>query len=198
MKFRWMTTIGASLAVAFGSVAGAVPASAAPISLYNTGYGYCQLTQTRVDLNPGQSATIVNACADGLKVLVIGAGITTASNTVLGQGGRITITAQAVGTQDIFFQRSSTPASSDTLVVTVHDPAVRVITQPGPHDTLQQVGVPASGDCADVPEFVGHLHGFPIGGWSLSWAEWIYDYSGGPVCTREVEERPDGTVVLIG
>jgi hypothetical protein len=31
-----------------------------------------------------------------------------------------------------------------------------------------------------------------------SWAQWINNGTGGPVCTREVEQRPDGEVVLIG
>ena len=57
---------------------------------------------------------------------------------------------------------------------------------------LQQVGVPASGDCADVPVTVGHDQGYPIGGWSKSWAYWIYNGTGGPVCTRTVEEIPNG------
>ena len=60
------------------------------------------------------------------------------------------------------------------------------------------MGVPASGSCADVPSPVGHYPGFPFGGWSKSWAQWINDGTGGPVCTREVEQRPDGTIVLIG
>lgn len=72
------------------------------------------------------------------------------------------------------------------------------VEAPPAHDYLQQVGVPASGNCADVPTSVGHFRGYPIGGWSKSWAWWINDGRGGPVCTREIEERPDGTIVLIG
>ena len=63
---------------------------------------------------------------------------------------------------------------------------------PQPIIGLQQVGVPASGDCADVPASVGHDQGFPIGGWSKSWANWINNGTGGPVCTRTVEEIPNG------
>ena len=53
------------------------------------------------------------------------------------------------------------------------------VPEPTIHDYLQQVGVPASGDCADVPADVGHYPGFPIGGWSKSWAMWINDGKGG-------------------
>ena len=63
---------------------------------------------------------------------------------------------------------------------------------PQPIVGLQQVGVPASGDCADVPASVGHDQGFPIGGWSKTWANWINNGTGGPVCTRTVEEIPNG------
>ena len=71
------------------------------------------------------------------------------------------------------------------------------VEAPQAHDYLQQVGVPASGNCADVPTWVGHLPGFPIGGWGRSWAQWIYDGRGGPVCTRVVETRPDGSVIVL-
>ena len=86
-------------------------------------------------------------------------------------------------------------ASCGTISVSV---VAEPVEGPAVHDDLQQVGVPASGDCADVPAWVGHLPGFPIGGWSKSWAQWVNDGAGGPVCTRTVQERPDGTDVLIG
>ena len=37
-----------------------------------------------------------------------------------------------------------------------------------------------------------HDQGYPVGGWSKSWAYWIYNGTGGPVCTRTVEEIPNG------
>ena len=39
---------------------------------------------------------------------------------------------------------------------------------------------------------VGHDQGYPIGGWSKSWSQWINNGTGGPVCTRTVEEIPNG------
>ena len=82
-------------------------------------------------------------------------------------------------------------------VVTVNIVA-EPVAAPAVHDDIQQVGVPASGDCADVDPAVGHYVGAPIGGWSKSWAWWINDGKGGPVCTRELAERSDGTIVLVG
>lgn len=67
----------------------------------------------------------------------------------------------------------------------------------GGHDDLQQIGVPASGSCEDVDIEVGHLPGYPVGGWSKSWAWWINGGRGGPVCTREVETLPSGQVILL-
>ena len=56
-------------------------------------------------------------------------------------------------------------------------------------------------DCRRVPRarLAGHAVGYPIGGWSKSWAYWIYNGTGGPVCTRTVEEIPndDGTNRLV-
>ncbi len=81
------------------------------------------------------------------------------------------------------------------VVVTATPIVTPVVTV---HDDLQQVGVPASGDCKDVPVTVGHYDGYPIGGWSKSWAMWINDGKGGPVCTREIETTATGEIILVG
>jgi hypothetical protein len=82
--------------------------------------------------------------------------------------------------------------------------SMNVVAQPVParvlvaHDYFQQVGVPASGLCTDVPSPTGHWPGFPFGGWGKSWAQWINDGKGGPVCTREIAFNPtSGTYVLV-
>ncbi|MGB1141363.1 MAG: hypothetical protein ACPG1A_10720 [Halioglobus sp.] len=93
----------------------------------------------------------------------------------------------ALGSYTIQFTGGSDPAMSLTVT---NDPITRSDAQPVVG--LQQVGVPASGDCADVPVSVGHDQGFPIGGWSKSWANWINNGTGGAVCTRTVEEIPNG------
>ena len=53
----------------------------------------------------------------------------------------------------------------------------------GPPNVLQQVGVPASRSCADVNDADARFLGY-TGGWSLSWARWPNDDTGGWVCTR--------------
>ncbi|MDO9486363.1 MAG: hypothetical protein Q7K25_09925 [Actinomycetota bacterium] len=53
-----------------------------------------------------------------------------------------------------------------------------------PPDVLQQVGVPAVGGCAAVVEPSLNLAGVAYGGWGLSWARWINNGAGGPVCSR--------------
>ncbi len=62
---------------------------------------------------------------------------------------------------------------------------------PQPVVGLQQVGVPASGDCADVPVSVGHDQGYPLAAGPPR-SQWINNGTGGSVCTRTVEEIPNG------
>jgi len=102
----------------------------------------------------------------------------------------------AVGSYDFKIRVSGAGADLLFLTLTVTNapvaPAHADGSTPQPIVGLQQVGVPASGDCADVPVTVGHDQGYPIGGWSKSWSQWINNGTGGPVCTRTVEEIPNG------
>lgn len=102
----------------------------------------------------------------------------------------------AVGSYDFAIFVNGSFAKSVVIQLTVTNdpvaPAHADGSTPQPIVGLQQVGVPASGDCADVPVTVGHDQGFPIGGWSKTWANWINNGTGGPVCTRTVEEIPNG------
>jgi|TARA_B100001093_G_scaffold327829_1_gene312783 hypothetical protein len=90
-------------------------------------------------------------------------------------------------------------ADGYSIPLTVTNDPIAPAPPPVPIIGLQQVGVPASGDCADVPVSVGHDQGFPIGGWSKSWARWINNGQGGAVCTRTVEQidNADGTSRLV-
>ncbi len=67
-----------------------------------------------------------------------------------------------------------------------------------PHDCLQQVGLPESGSCGDIPPESGHWHGAPFGGWSQSWAQWPNDGNSGPVRTRMTETTESGALILVG
>ena len=102
----------------------------------------------------------------------------------------------AVGSYDFYITVPNAGAVTVVATLTVTNdpvaPAHADGSTPQPIVGLQQVGVPASGDCADVPASVGHDQGFPIGGWSKTWANWINNGTGGPVCTRTVEEIPNG------
>lgn len=51
-------------------------------------------------------------------------------------------------------------------------------------DVVQQVGLPASGSCADVVDDAMNWAGVASGGWARSWAQWVHDGRGGDVCTR--------------
>ena len=53
-----------------------------------------------------------------------------------------------------------------------------------PADMIEQVGVPASGNCGDVTDGSLNRAGVPSGGWGKAWAQWIAAPLGGPVCTR--------------
>jgi hypothetical protein len=78
-----------------------------------------------------------------------------------------------------------------------HTIAMSIVPEPVPvpvvigHDYIQQVGVPPSGECIDVPSPAAHWPGFPFGGWSKSWAQWINGGTGGAVCTREIRFDPN-------
>lgn len=156
-------------------------------------------SDTSVEGNPGQTLILINGCGRTWYFKDWGSVIQepylTNASAALHAGSSRTLTLGSVGTGSI-----STYYFSDTLSVTVHDPTVKTVTYPPfvGHDWIQQVGVPASGSCEDVPSTVGHWVGAPIGGWSLSWAPWINDGQGGPVCTRELQDRQDGTIVLVG
>ena len=130
--------------------------------------------------NPGDSFVFVNLCADA-SILLSGGVLT--GPTSLAYGARATYTLR------------STPGTGSMLVInSFGNIAVNVVVTTTPivtpirvmHGGLQQVGVPASGDCADVAPSVGHYSEYPFGGWGKSWAYWINAGKGGPVCTRDI------------
>ena len=138
--------------------------------------------------NPGSAFTVHNGTRDEGE-FAIGTSIFPDQTLAVGSGLSGSMTAPStVGSYTLSWGASG--GASIPLTVT-NDP-IAPPPPPIPVIGLQQVGVPASGDCADVPVTVGHDQGYPIGGWSKSWAYWIYNGTGGPVCTRTVEEIPNG------
>ena len=188
---RFVATVSALLLACVAALSMAAPAQAAHI------VHLC--SDTSVDGNPGQPLVVVNGCSSTWYFNNWGAILQDdwngSASASLASGSSRTFTLGSVGNGSIsdFYGKPG-------LSITVHDPAVRVITFPPfvGHDWIQQVGVPASGDCNDVPSSVGHWRGAPTGGWSLSWAQWINDGTGGPVCHRELQDRPDGSIVSVG
>jgi hypothetical protein len=187
-----------SLAVLAGSVALAGPSHAASNpalvhfdTVYSSAWS-CTSSASSVRMNPGDSLTLTWSnpaqASRGTFVLDGPTGpLAIAMST--SSSGRVTLST--LGN----YQLDPSLSFGCSLSISVVSEPVE---PPEAHDYLQQVGTPLSGDCSDVPTYVGHLPGFPIGGWSKSWAWWPNDGLGGPVCTREVEARPDGTIVLIG
>jgi hypothetical protein len=196
MNLRGITASCAAIAVAVVlPIAAAAPvhAGADPTvvswtkTVINPTTSTCVPSVTSVRANPGSAITLHNNdCVAPLKFVVNKEFKGTAP-----VGGSLTITAPTtLGT----FTIAPFPGAVDVTLIVTDTP----ISEPMAHDEFQQVGVPATGDCADVDPAVGHYPGYPIGGWSKSWAQWINGGAGGPVCTREVEQRPDGEIVLIG
>ena len=189
----------ASIAVLAGSVAMAGPSQAASNpalvhfeTVYNGGWS-CTVSAPSVQMNPGDSLTLTWSirASKPTSAFFVFDGPTGQLNVSMRTDRSSQLTLSTLGTYQSDAVQNFGCALSISVVSEPVDP-------PEAHDYIQQVGVPLSGDCSDVPNYVGHLPGFPIGGWSKSWALWINDGLGGPVCTREVEERPDGTIVLIG
>jgi hypothetical protein len=61
-----------------------------------------------------------------------------------------------------------------------------------PPDVLQHVGLPMSGNCADVDDSTLNWAGVSTGGWTPSWAQWMNDGSGGAICGRTLYYAPSG------
>lgn len=55
---------------------------------------------------------------------------------------------------------------------------------PTPPPVLQQIPLPLGGTCTDVDRPDLNWAGVESGGWGESWAQWVNDGAGGPVCVR--------------
>ncbi len=199
---RAIITLGLTAAVTIaGGVLAATPAQAA-----STGTHVVHLcVDTAVEGNPGQTLTVIDSCTGPLTsglvlvnrglnngVLLEAGGYLERPGANLGVGPtQFTFTLGVPGTNRLYCAAGD---PCPTVAVTVHDPVVKTVSYPEfiAHDYLQQVGMPASGNCADVSPKVGHWLGAPAGGWTKSWARWINGGRGGPVCTREILEEPTG------
>ena len=143
--------------------------------------------------NPGDTFTVHNGTGFAGLFQIQKDGVGVSGTVTVASDNAASMTApSALGSYTIQFTGGSDPAMSLTVTNAPVAPAHADGSTPQPIVGLQQVGVPASGDCADVPVSAGHDQGFPIGGWSKSWANWMNNGTGGAVCTRTVEEIPNG------
>lgn len=169
------------------AIAIAVPVAVAPSAQAVTRAVFiCH--STSVTANVGDTLVVHNDCTNDTFVnlpypnAAVVSGFDTAWQ--ISPGGSWTVSAVGLGATSVSIRETGTGAFHTIAISVVPDPVpAPVITE---HDYIQQVGVPASGDCADVPSPTAHWPGFPFGGWSKSWAQWINDGKGGPVCTREI------------
>ncbi len=193
---RALKILVAAGVVAVAGLGTSAPAMAAAnpsvVSVTCTDPGFCSATvfsASSMMANPGDTFTVHNGTSFAGLFQIQKDGVAVSGTVTVASDNAASMTApSALGSYTIQFTGGSDPAMSLTVT---NDP-IAPAPPPVPIIGLQQVGVPASGDCADVPVTVGHDQGYPIGGWSKSWAYWIYNGTGGPVCTRTVEEIPNG------
>ena len=196
MVVRALKILVAAGVVAVAGLGTSAPAMAAAnptiVSVTCTDIGnFCsssKFSASSIIANPGDVFTVHNGTRFAGE-FAIGTSIFPDETAAVGSGLSASMTAPStVGSYTLSFSGSGGPS----IPLTVTNDPIAPPPPPIPVIGLQQVGVPASGDCADVPVTVGHDQGYPVGGWSKSWAYWIYNGTGGPVCTRTVEEIPNG------
>ena len=102
-----------------------------------------------------------------------------------------TVIAPSSGTGELLslsLNNQVTPLHGDVIRLRLPDSSVNALGEPPV--VLQQTGVPTSGKCSDVDDSDLRFLGF-AGGWSKSWAHWMNEGSGGPVCTRTLVYSAD-------
>lgn len=65
-----------------------------------------------------------------------------------------------------------------------------------PSSVTQQFGLPSTGTCDEAAPESLNWAGVAPGGWGISWAQWMNDGAGGPVCTRTLGYVGSGWTVL--
>ncbi|MDA0252918.1 MAG: hypothetical protein O3A42_18575 [Actinobacteria bacterium] len=168
-----------------------------------TGTGLAGAGSQTVRANPGDTIRVFNNCGipGGSTVFRYSASnpaVWESPNVAIAAGTSQTAVVGAIGTSTQSFGLSGITTNITTITVESVTEPVPPPPPFEPHDYLQQVGLPASGSCNDVPAETGHWHGSPMGGWSQSWAWWPNGGRGGPVCTRVVETTDTGQLILVG
>lgn len=165
--------------------------------------GTAGLGAQSVTANPGDTIRVFNNCAStgGTLVFDYAASDPTVwgvANAAFPVNSSIAAVVGQVGSSSQQFGQAGIGTNLMTLTVNAVSEPVPAPPPFEPHDYLQQVALPASGSCDDIPPESGHWHGTPFGGWSQSWAQWVNNGSGGAVCTRTVETTESGSLILVG
>jgi len=168
-----------------------------------TGAGLAGAGSQTVRANPGDTIRLFNNCAipGGSYVYRYPASnpaVWESPDIGIDAGTSQTAVVGAIGTSTQKFGLLGIGTNITTITVESVTEPVPPPPPFEPHDYLQQVGLPASGSCDDVPASDGHWLGAPMGGWAKSWAWWPNNGRGGPVCTREVETTDTGQLILVG
>lgn len=91
-----------------------------------------------------------------------------------------------VGAASFFFEMRDTSFQSAPFVATA-TPAAGPASQEtagAPPPVLQQFGKEQGASCDTIAPASVNIGGAPAGGWGESWAQWMNNGLGGPVCTR--------------
>jgi hypothetical protein len=116
---------------------------------------------------------------------------------VSGSGYILSVSNAVAANQVIYFAATPNPGSpsgSFTISVTAGGggggggSSSSTVQAPPAH--VQQFGKPAQGTCDAAQPSGLNWSGVASGGWSESWAEWVNNGRGGPVCTRTLIYRP--------
>jgi hypothetical protein len=200
--------IGVVGLLAAGLVGVAAPAQAENhtrnVYVCNSG-GTAGLGSQSITANPGDTIKVWNNCDNTGGTYVVSFSydvnktvwwISDPNTISLGGSGSAVVAGLGSSTQAF----GQAPTGSASMYLTVNSVSEPVPAPPAfePHDYLQQVALPASGSCDDIPPESGHWRGTPFGGWSQSWAQWANDGNGGPVCTRMTETTESGALILVG
>lgn len=185
---RWKLLSSAAAVVVVAVVAAPGAGAAASPSTITVGCSDAGFWVTDVVASPGDTITLEGAGgSDATCTLSLGSVAFATGSTFAGDGSLV-ITVLRAGTITV----TTTLPDTESPTLTIRPPGV---ASSGPPSVVQQVGLPASGSCADVPD-TGLDEGTGLrGGWSASWAYWPHHGSGGPVCTRTLSFRSGGWVL---
>jgi len=143
-----------------------------------------------------QTDVPASICGKGLNNYVFGSG----QNGTFQAGSVNAGRTLAAGTYNISIIETSTPpfALVDSLsnVVIGSGGGSSSSSSSAPSSVTQQFGLPSTGTCDEAaPEGLDWAN-VSSGGWGISWAQWMNNGAGGPVCTRTLGYVGSGWTVL--